>query len=128
VLEVRKRQRTAVPRRGSRAPAAAFAVVLALAAAGCASDASSQSAGTPVVATAEQVLTTCVHNYFYNGILPEPAAKANCTSCVVGQLRKLGIRPGAGETEADVLTGVRLGSSDAQSLQDHCTESDAASQ
>ena len=105
------------------------ATVLALAAGGCASNAPSQQAsGTPVIVTAEQVVTTCYHDYFYNGILPQKAARSNCNSCVEQTLRKLGIRPSPGESEIDLLTGVRLPRSDITSLQSACEESDASSQ
>ncbi len=70
--------------------------------------------------TAQQVLTTCYQNFVYNGILPPSAAKINCRSCVVTKLRQLGIVPTAGETETDVLTGVRLSNADAQSLNAAC--------
>lgn len=85
------------------------------------------SSGPPVV-TGEQVVTACTHAYFYNGILPRSAAQANCLSCVVDQLRKLGVRPASGENVADMLTGDRLADSDIQSLQNTCEVSDASSQ
>ncbi len=73
-------------------------------------------------------ITSCFQNYFYNGILPKSAAKTNCSSCVEQKLRKLGIQPRAGESEVDVLTGVRLSSADVSSLQSACNESDANEQ
>ena len=100
------------------------ATALALAIAGCASSATQRA----IIVTGEQVITSCDQNYFYNGILPQPAAKANCSSCVVQKLHKLGIRAMRGETEADVLTGVRLSNSDINSLQSTCDESDANAQ
>ncbi len=101
-----------------------------LTAAGCASNTPKQQAiGTPTVVTAQQVITSCYQNYFYNGILHELAQpKANCSSCVELRLRKLGIRPSAGETETDLLTGVRLPSSDINLLQNDCNETDANEQ
>ena len=112
-----------------RALTACFAVVVALVAAGCSqgSNGSASNSGPPLV-TGEQVVTSCFQNYFYNGILPKSAAQANCSSCVVKQLSKLGIRPANGETVADMLTGDRLSSSDIQSLQSNCNESDANAQ
>jgi hypothetical protein len=116
------------PRR--RALTACAAVLLALAAAGCgeASNGSSASNGGPPLVTGEQVVTACFHAYFYNGILPKSAAQANCQTCVVDQLRKLGVRPSSGENVADMLTGDRLASSDIQTLQSTCDVSDANSQ
>lgn len=78
--------------------------------------------------TGEQVVTACFHAYFYNGILPKSAAQANCQSCVVDQLRKLGVQPSSGENVADMLTGDRLASSAIQTLQSTCDVSDANSQ
>lgn len=114
-----------------------MALVVTLAAAGCASSASttgssSSSSGSSNVAapivTGEQVVTSCFQNYFYNGILPKSSAEVNCRSCVVEQLRKLGIQPPAGQTVMDMLTGDRLSSSDIQTLQSACNESDASAQ
>jgi hypothetical protein len=102
--------------------------VIALATAGCASDASTGGSTTVPVVTGEQVLTTCVQDYFYNGILPKASAEANCKSCVVDRLRELGIRPADGETVLDMLTGDRLSGSDVTSLQNTCEESDANAQ
>ena len=56
------------------------------------------------------------------------AAKTNCSACVEQRLRKLGIRPPQGENEVDLLTGVRLPSSDINSLQSACNETDASAQ
>ena len=78
--------------------------------------------------TGEQVVTSCFQNYFYNGILPKASAEANCRSCVVNQLRKLGVDPSTGENVIDMLTGDRLSSSAIQSLQSKCNESDANAQ
>lgn len=78
--------------------------------------------------TGEQVVTTCFQDYFYNGILPKAAAQTNCTACVVGRLRDLGIRPSGGETVIDMLTGDRLDAAEIQSLQNACSEADASSQ
>ena len=115
--------------RRRRASAASVVAVLALALAGCASDANNQQAiGTPAIVTGQQVITSCFQNYFYNGILPESAAKTNCSSCVEQKLRKLGIRPSPGETEVDLLTGVRLSNADINVLQNDCNESDANEQ
>ena len=118
---------TAVRRR-RRALAACCAAALALAVAGCGSRSSSQAVGTAQIVTAQQVITSCFQNYFYNGILPKSAAQTNCSTCVVRKLGKLGIRPPAGETEADVLTGVRLTSAQVSSLQSACNEQDASAQ
>ncbi len=107
-----------------------LAVVLALAVAGCSESSSgggSANSGPPLV-TAEQVVTSCFHAYFYNGILPKSAAQTNCRSCVVAQLRKLGVRPAGGENVTDMLTGDRLAGSDIQSLQSNCDAPDASSQ
>jgi hypothetical protein len=117
-----------------RALTASLAVAVAFALAGCGSNATNQAAGsaqtsgTAQIVTGEQVITSCFQNYFYNGILPKSAAQANCSSCVEQKLRRLGIRPAAGETEVDVLTGVRLSSADINSLQTACNESDASAQ
>jgi hypothetical protein len=121
-------QRSANLRR-RRALVASFATVIALAVAGCANDASNQQAiGTPAIVTGQQVITSCYQNYFYNGILPQSAAKSNCSSCVEQKLRKLGLRPSPGENEVDLLTGVRLSSADINVLQNECNETDASEQ
>jgi hypothetical protein len=108
------------------------AVLLALAATGCgeANDGGSNSAGNsaPPLVTGEQVVTACFHAYFDNGILPKSAAQANCQSCVVDQLRKLGVQPSSGENVADMLTGDRLASPAIRTLQSTCDVSDANSQ
>jgi hypothetical protein len=116
-----------------RALALGAAILVALAASGCgeanngSSDGSAGSSAAPLV-TGEQVVTACFHAYFYNGILPKTAAQANCQSCVVDQLRKLGVQPSSGENVADMLTGDRLASSAIQTLQSTCDVSDANSQ
>jgi hypothetical protein len=112
-----------------RALTASVALVVALTAAGCAGGTGSgaTSSSNPPIVTGEQVVTSCFHNYFYNGILPKASAQANCETCVVGQLRKLGIRPTAGATVLDMLTGVRLSSSTIQKLQNVCNITDAGS-
>ena len=105
---------------------------MALAVAGCGQSANGSgnvisSNGVPLV-TGEQVITACYQAYFYNGILPKSSAKTNCTSCVVADLRKLGVRPTGGENLIDMLTGERLSSSQIQSLQNSCGVSDANTQ
>jgi hypothetical protein len=106
-----------------------IATAMAIAIAGCSDPSSSGgSSGGPPLVTGEQVVTACFQSYFYNGILPRASAQANCKSCVVAQLRKLGVAPGSGETVIDMLTGDRLGSSDIKSLQQNCNESDASAQ
>lgn len=117
---VRRLRRTALT--------AAVATVVAIAATGCGSSASTQTVGTAQIVTGQQIITSCFQNYFYNGILPQSSAKANCSACVIRRLGKLGIRPTAGESEADVLTGVRLSSSVVNSLQSACNEQDASAQ
>jgi hypothetical protein len=115
-------------RRRRRALTASFAVVVALAAAGCSSDAETGSTNSPPMVTGEQVVTSCFQNYFYNGILPKASAEANCKSCVVDQLHKLGVKPASGENVVDMLTGDRLSNSTIQSLQSNCNETDANEQ
>ena len=118
-----------------RALSACVALVVGLAAAGCSSSAntggnggsSSSNTAAPIV-TGEQVVTSCFQNYFDNGILPKASAQANCTSCVVQQLSKLGIKPATGENVMDMLTGDRLSNSAVQTLQGACDESDANAQ
>jgi hypothetical protein len=113
----------------ARAVTGALTLGVALVVTGCGSSGTTAgNTNAPPIVTAEQVVTTCFHNYFYNGILPESAAKANCMSCVTRELRRLRIQPSPGETELDVLTGVRLSSAASQTLQNACTESDASSQ
>lgn len=112
---------------------AAAATLVAIGASACGTSApsgggSSQANGAPEIVTAAQVITSCYQNYFYNGILPKAAAKANCSACVEQKLRGFGIRPTAGESEADVLTGVRLSSTHINSLQSACNEPDANAQ
>jgi hypothetical protein len=115
--------------RRRRALVASFVTVIALAVTGCASDASNKQAiGTPEIVTGQQVITSCYQNYFYNGILPQSAAKTNCSACVEQKLRKLGVRPSPGENEVDLLTGVRLSSADINVLQNDCNETDASEQ
>lgn len=116
-------------RRRGRALSAVAGLLVAIGAAGCAGQGSSAaSSNNPPIVTAEQVVTSCFHNYFYNGILTKASAQANCETCVVGQLRKLGIRPTGGETVLDMLTGDRLGSSTIQKLQNVCNITDAGSE
>jgi hypothetical protein len=103
-------------------------VVAALAIAGCSDSSSGGGNSGPPLVTGEQVVSSCFQNYFYNGILPKASAEANCKSCVVDQLRKLGVDPASGENVIDMLTGDRLSSSDIQSLQGKCNESDANAQ
>jgi hypothetical protein len=105
-----------------------IATVTALALAGCSDPGNGGSSSGPPLVTGEQVVTACFQSYFYNGILPRASAQANCKSCVVDQLRKLGVDPTSGENVIDMLTGDRLSSSDIQSLQDNCNESDANEQ
>ena len=111
--------------------AVGLTLAVALALSGCSDSSSAGSSASnsgPPVVTGEQVVTSCFHAYFYNGILPKSAAQANCQSCVVDQLRKLGVTPSNGENVADMLTGDRLASSDIESLQSYCDVSDASSQ
>jgi hypothetical protein len=117
-----------VRRRRGRALTASFAVAVALAAAGCASDADTGSTNSPPLVTGQQVVTSCFQNYFYNGILPKSAAETNCSACVEQKLRKLGMRPSPGQNEVDLLTGVRLSSADINVLQNDCNETDASEQ
>ncbi len=126
-------RRLETARQHRRSLAVTFAAVAALALAGCGSSASgaadsNHASGTAQIVTGEQVITSCFQNYFYNGILPKSAAKTNCSSCVTHKLRKLGVQRTAGESEVDVLTGVRLSSADVNSLQSACNESDANEQ
>lgn len=85
------------------------------------------NSGPPVV-VGEQVITTCFHNYFYNGVLPKVAAQQSCTSCVVDALHKLGVDRSPGQTVMDMLTGVRLSASQAKALQSACAATDASTQ
>ena len=103
-------------------------LVAALAIAGCSDPSSGGGNSGPPLVTGEQVVSSCFQNYFYNGILPKASAEANCRSCVVDQLSKLGVDPASGENVIDMLTGDRLSSSDIQSLQGKCNESDASAQ
>ncbi len=105
-----------------------IASLVALAIAGCSDPSSGGTNNGPPLVTGEQVVTSCFQNYFYNGILPKASAEANCRSCVVDQLRKLGVDPSSGENVIDMLTGDRLSNSDIQSLQSKCNESDANAQ
>jgi hypothetical protein len=115
-------------RHRGRAVAAVLAVVVGVAIAGCSDPSSGGSSNQPPLVTGEQVVTACFQSYFYNGILPKAAAEANCKSCVVDRLRKLGVDTAGGENVMDMLTGDRLSNSDIQSLQSNCNESDASSQ
>lgn len=105
-----------------------MAVAVAIGTAGCGSGATGGNTGTVPVVTGEQVLTTCVQQYFGNGVLTKASAKANCKACVVDKLAKLGIRPAAGQTVIDMLTGERLSSSAIQTLQNACNEADTNAQ
>ncbi len=112
-----------------RALTASLATGLAVLAAGCTSGAQTgASSATPPLVTGEQVIIACYHAYFYNGILPAASAKANCAACVVDNLRSLGVRPPAGETVMDMLTGERLSTGQVQALQNACDISDANTQ
>lgn len=108
--------------------AALIALLVALAIAGCSDPSSGGTGNGPPLVTGEQVVSSCFQNYFNNGILPKASAEANCKSCVVDQLRKLGVDPSSGEDVIDMLTGDRLSNSDIQSLQSKCNESDANAQ
>lgn len=106
-----------------------LAATAGLVIAGCSDGSSpSPSSGQAPLVTGEQVVTSCFQNYFYNGILPRTSAEANCKSCVVDQLHKLGVSPAGGESVMDMLTGDRLSSTDIQSLQNNCNEADANEQ
>jgi hypothetical protein len=127
-------RRLNVSRHRWHALTASFVAAIALAVAGCGSDATNQAGGSPQtsgtaqIVTGEQVVTSCFQNYFYNGILPKAAAQTNCSACVEQKLRKLGIQRTAGESEIDVLTGIRLSSADISSLQSTCNETDTNEQ
>jgi len=120
-----------IQRAGRRLGALLALLATAGIAAGCGADSGTPtqtSVGTAQIVTAEQVITTCYQDYFYNGVLPAQAARTNCTACVTSHLRQLGIRPPAGESVTDLLTGVRLKAAVIQTLENACTEADASEQ
>jgi hypothetical protein len=112
-----------------RALTATLAAVLAVAAAGC-TDVKATSHTTTTAPRAaspvEQVVTTCIQNLYYNGLLPEAAAKTNCRYCVADELEKLGVEPTPGESQAAMIAGAILSHSNLSALQNACNQADVA--
>jgi hypothetical protein len=101
---------------------------VALAVAGCtdAEVASSTSAAVAHESAARQVITTCVDNIFYNGLLPKAPAEAECVQCVVNALGQLGFHQASGESANAMIANVRLTAKQSSELNFACNETDVA--
>ena len=111
-----------------RALAVTLAAAIAVAAAGC----THVQATTHTTTTApkaesavQQVVTTCIQNLYYNGLLPQAAAKTNCTYCVADELEKLGVEPTPGQSQAAMIGSAILSHSNLTTLQNLCNQADA---
>jgi len=104
----------------------ACAAAVAVAAAGCThvKVTSSHKSAAPPQSAVQQVVTTCYKNLYYTGLLPESAAKVNCRYCVADELEKLGVEPTPHETQAALISGAILSSTNMQTLQDACNQND----
>jgi len=74
----------------------------------------------------DQVVTTCVQNLYYNGLLPQ-AAKTNCRYCVFDELEKLGVEPTPGQSQAAMIASAILSQSNLSTLQDQCNQANSFS-
>jgi hypothetical protein len=116
-------------RRGRRrALSVILAAAIAAAAAGCThvkptarTTTTAPKRATPV----QQVVTTCVQNLYYNGLLPQAAAKTNCRYCVAGELEKLGVEPTPGQSQTAMIGSAILSKSNLTTLQDDCNQADS---
>ena len=75
----------------------------------------------------DQVVTTCVQNLYYNGLLPQAAAKTNCRYCVFDELEKLGVEPTPGQSQAAMIASAILSQSNLSTLQDQCNQANSFS-
>jgi hypothetical protein len=73
----------------------------------------------------EQVVTTCIQNLYYNGLLPQAAAKTNCRYCVFDELEKLGVEPTPGQSQAAMIASAILSHPNLSTLQDQCNQADS---
>ena len=71
------------------------------------------------------MVTTCVQNLYYNGLLPQGAAKTNCRYCVADELEKLGVEPTPGQSQSAMIDGAILSKSNLTTLQDLCNQADS---
>jgi hypothetical protein len=115
--------------RGRRRPLTVIlATAIAVAAAGCThvklathTTTTAPKRTTPV----EQVVTTCIQNLYYNGLLPQAAAKTNCRYCVADELEKLGVEPTPGQSYAAMIASAILSHPNLTTLQDQCNQADS---
>jgi hypothetical protein len=106
----------------------ALAAAIAVAAAGCTHVQPTARTTTTAPKTAtpvEQVVTTCIQNLYYNGLLPQAAAKTNCMYCVAGELEKLGVEPTPGESRAAMIASAILSHPNLTRLQDQCNQAES---
>lgn len=111
-----------------RALTVTLAAAIAIAAAGCThvQPTTHTTTAAPKVASAvEQVVTTCIQNLYYNGLLPQAAAKTNCMYCVGDELEKLGVEPTPGESQAAMIAGAVLSRSNLSTLQNDCNQAES---
>jgi hypothetical protein len=73
----------------------------------------------------EQVVTTCIQNLYYNGLLPQAAAKTNCRYCVFDELEKLGVEPTPSQSQAAMIASAILSHPNLSTLQDQCNQADS---
>jgi len=111
-----------------RALSVILAAARAVAAAGCThvkpmahTTTTAPRRATPV----EQVVTTCIQNLYYNGLLPQAAARTNCRYCVADELEKLGVEPTPGQSQAAMIASAILSHSNLTTLQDQCNQANS---
>ncbi len=114
-------------RRRRRALSVIVAAAIAVTAAGCThvKVTTHTSTAAPKQSAVEQVVTTCVQNLYYNGLLPQAAAKTNCTYCVADELEKLGVEPTPGQSQTAMIDSAILSHSNLTTLQDLCNQADS---
>jgi len=105
-----------------------LAAAIAVAAAGCThvkptaqTTTTAPKRATPV----EQVVTTCIQNLYYNGLLPQAASKTNCRYCVADELEKLGVEPTPGQSQTAMIASAILSHPNLTTLQDDCNQADS---
>ena len=114
-------------RRRRRALSVIVAAAIAVTAAGCThvKVTTHTTTAAPKQSAVEQVVTTCVQNLYYNGLLPQAAAKTNCAACVADELEKLGVEPTPGQSQTAMIDNAILSHSNLTTLQDLCNQADS---
>jgi hypothetical protein len=104
-----------------------LAAAIAVAAAGCThvKVTTHTTTAVPKESAVEQVVTTCIQNLYYNGLLPQGAAKTNCRYCVADELEKLGVEPTPGQSRTAMIASAILSNSNLTTLQDLCNQADS---